>query len=57
MAHHTPTPGTDVIDDGVPPAMDYKMHEATYKAFITFVKWTVGVLSVTLVALYFIINP
>jgi Na+-transporting NADH:ubiquinone oxidoreductase subunit NqrB len=38
-------------------AMDYKEHEATYRGFINISKWTVGILAVLMVVLYFVINP
>ncbi len=57
MAKHSHAPNTAVVDDGVPPAMDYKMHEGTYKAFITMLKWSIGTVVVALIALYFIVNP
>ena len=38
-------------------AMDYAQHETTYTMFVTGVKWIVILAAVTMVALYFIINP
>ncbi|MGV8831380.1 MAG: aa3-type cytochrome c oxidase subunit IV [Devosia sp.] len=38
-------------------SMDYAQHEATYDAFITGAKWTVIGLAVTVVILYFLIQP
>lgn len=38
-------------------AMDYKAHENTYRGFITLSKWTIAVLVVVLIVLYFIVNP
>ena len=35
--------------DELPPAMDYAMHEATYRGFISMVKW--GIVSSVLVVL------
>jgi hypothetical protein len=37
--------------------MDYAQHEATYNGFITGIKWTIAAIAVTMVILYFIINP
>ena len=37
--------------------MDYAQHEQTYAAFVTAVKWSVLVLAVTAIVLYFAINP
>jgi hypothetical protein len=37
--------------------MDYAQHEATYNGFLTGLKWTVGVLAVAIVILYFVIQP
>ena len=37
--------------------MDYAQHEATYNGFITAVKWSIGVLAVSAIILYFLINP
>ncbi|MDB5622359.1 MAG: aa3-type cytochrome c oxidase subunit [Devosia sp.] len=38
-------------------AMDYAQHEATYARFVSLVKWTVIVMAVTMVALYFLVKP
>jgi hypothetical protein len=55
MAHQT----TRVVaeDDGVPPAMDYKEHERTYKGFMIATKWSVIATAVLIVLLYFLIRP
>ena len=37
--------------------MDYAQHEATYNAFLTGIKWTIVVLAVTAIILYFVIKP
>lgn len=37
--------------------MDYAQHEATYNGFITGIKWIVGISAVSMVVLYFLINP
>ncbi len=37
--------------------MDYVQHEATYNGFITAVKWAIGVGAVSMIILYFLINP
>ena len=37
--------------------MDYAQHEATYNGFLTAVKWSIIGLAVTVVILYFLINP
>lgn len=37
--------------------MDYAQHEVTYEGFITGAKWVVIGLAVTLVILYFLIQP
>ena len=57
MAKHAHATSTAIVDDGTPPAMDYKMHEATYKGFLRLLKWSIGAIVVSLVALYFIVNP
>jgi hypothetical protein len=41
----------------VSPAMDYKAHEATYKGFLSLSKWTIGIIAVVLVILYFVVKP
>ncbi len=41
----------------LPPEMDYRAHEATYGSFIRVVKWSIALLVVTVIALYFIIRP
>ncbi len=38
--------------DEVPPAMDYAMHESTYRGFIAFVKWSVISSALIVVSLY-----
>ena len=38
--------------DELPPAMDYAMHEATYRGFITFGKWAIVSLALTVLSLY-----
>ena len=38
-------------------AMDYKAHEATYRGFLRITKWTVGIIALILVILYFIVRP
>lgn len=38
-------------------AMDYAQHEATYNGFIAFLKWSILALAVTVILLYFLINP
>ena len=48
-AHHS--------DLQVESPMDYAQHEATYSGFITAVKWTIGILAVSTVILYFLIKP
>ena len=37
--------------------MDYKAHEATYRGFINLSKWTVIVIAVLMVILYFVVKP
>lgn len=41
----------------LPPEMDYKMHEATWKGFTNLTKWAIIALAVAVVLLYFIIRP
>jgi hypothetical protein len=41
----------------LPPEMDYKAHEATWKAFTNVTKWSIIGLAITLVLLYFIVQP
>jgi hypothetical protein len=36
----------------LPPAMDYAQHEATYRGFLAFVKWTIVNLAFVVLALY-----
>ncbi len=38
-------------------AMDYAQHRATWDTFINLLKWSIGILAVIVVALYFIIRP
>ncbi len=38
--------------DELPPAMDYKMHEATYQGFMAFTKYSIIVLAFVVLALY-----
>jgi hypothetical protein len=38
--------------DNLPPAMDYGMHEATYRGFISFIKWCIISLALVVVSLY-----
>ena len=38
-------------------AMDYDQHQATYSRFVSMVKWTVIVLAVVMVLLYFVVRP
>jgi hypothetical protein len=37
--------------------MDYAQHEATYGGFIVAVKWTIIVAAISMIILYFLINP
>jgi Bacterial aa3 type cytochrome c oxidase subunit IV len=37
--------------------MDYKAHEATYRGFLNMAKWTVAVIAVILIVLYFVVKP
>jgi len=37
--------------------MDYAQHEATYNGFLRAVKWSVVVMAVSAVILYFLIQP
>ena len=36
---------------------DFAAHQHTYNRFVTAVKWTIGILVVVLVAMYFFIQP
>lgn len=38
-------------------AMDYDQHQATYDSFVAIAKWSVLILAVTLIVLYFLIQP
>jgi hypothetical protein len=38
-------------------AMDYKAHEATYRGFLNLTKWTVGIIALVLIVLYFVVKP
>jgi hypothetical protein len=38
--------------DELPPAMDYAMHEGTYRGFISFVKWGIVSSALIVLALY-----
>lgn len=40
-----------------PTASDFKEHERTYAGFIVLTKWSVIALAITMVALYFIVQP
>ena len=37
--------------------MDYAQHEATYNGFLTAIKWTIIVAAVSMIILYFLVNP
>jgi hypothetical protein len=37
--------------------MDYAQHEATYNGFLRLLKWTCIALAVSLIVLYFLIQP
>jgi hypothetical protein len=37
--------------------MDYTQHEKTYNGFVQGVKWAVLVTAVSMIVLYFLINP
>lgn len=50
MADHTET-------EHVSEAMDYKQHEATYRGFLNLSKWSIVIIAVIVVALYFIVRP
>jgi len=50
MAHKTEA-------EEISPAMDYKAHEATYTGFLRLTKWTIGILAVIVIVLYFIVKP
>ena len=41
----------------LPPAMDYKAHEATWKTFTSITKWSIVGLAILLVFLYFVVRP
>ena len=41
----------------VSPAMDYKAHQATWRAFTTITKWSIVGLAILLVFLYFVVRP
>lgn len=41
----------------VPTAQDFKEHEATYHSFLNLTKWTIGIIAVLLIVLYFIVRP
>jgi hypothetical protein len=46
---------TDLAEEQTSPDMDYAAHEATWKTFLRLSKWTIGVIAVILIALYFIV--
>jgi hypothetical protein len=52
----TSTPALDSVHE-LPPAMDYAEHQKTYHGFVTLTKYSILVLAVTVVLLYFIIRP
>ncbi len=39
------------------PAMDYREHERTYARFVAGVKWSIVILAITVVVLFFVIRP
>lgn len=41
----------------IPPAMDYAAHEATYKGFMTLVKWSIIAIVILVVFLYIVVRP
>ncbi len=45
--------GTETISD----EMDYAQHEATWAIFTRLVKWGIIISGVSMVVLYFLINP
>ncbi|HEV7274780.1 MAG TPA: aa3-type cytochrome c oxidase subunit IV [Devosiaceae bacterium] len=53
---NAPAPTDAAHDDNdIPPAMDYAAHNATYNGFMKLVKWSIIILGITVVALYFFI--
>ena len=40
-----------------PSTNDFKEHERTYAGFLALTKWSIIALAITLVVLYFVINP
>ena len=52
-----PATATPAHVEELPPEMDYKMHEATWKGFTSVTKWSIIGLVVIVVLLYFIIRP
>lgn len=53
MAHTQHEPEIEHLPSG----MDYQAHEATYRGFMRLVKWSVILLAIVAVALYFVIQP
>ncbi len=37
--------------------MDYAQHERTYQGFVRGMKWAIGISAVTMIVLYFLVNP
>jgi hypothetical protein len=52
MAKKPARPAATQHIEEIPPAMDYAQHQATWKAVITLVKWTLVGIAFILVALY-----
>jgi hypothetical protein len=48
---------SDNLNETRHPDMDYDQHDATWANVMRLTKWSVGILVVLLVVLYFIINP
>jgi hypothetical protein len=51
-----PTASQEVTQE-LPPAMDYAQHEQTYRGFVTVTKYSVLIMAISMVLLYFIIRP
>jgi hypothetical protein len=51
-----PTASEEVTQE-LSPAMDYAEHEKTYRGFVTVTKYSVIIMAISMVLLYFIIRP
>lgn len=54
MANTTADQQTDLQAES---PMDYAEHNRTYRGFVTGIKWAIGVSAVSMIILYFLIQP